>query len=201
MPFHRHIAVPIPRPHSPHQRPCRDVAPQRQRQQVTAAEECPQIVGIETGNAARIRRARKVGQACGEAAGIARRHHPHHRVVEVTVRECHESRPVADAPLDFLVLKNFAYTTNKAFSSDRWCCVGDAAAFTDPLYSMGSDLIAMANRITVRLIELDAADVHLTPTRTEYPKGIKVKATLKLPRSDVMQDVTRVTIAAADPMK
>ena len=36
-------------------------------------------------------------------------------------------------PLDFLVLKNFAYTTTKVFSSERWCCLGEAAAFTDPL--------------------------------------------------------------------
>lgn len=63
-----------------------------------------------------------------------------------------------EKPLDFLVLKNFAYTTTRAFSTERWFCVGEAAAFTDPLYSMGSDLIAIADRITVRSIELDTSN-------------------------------------------
>ena len=63
-----------------------------------------------------------------------------------------------DKPVDFLVLKNFAHTTTKAFSSERWTCIGDAAAFTDPLYSQGSDLITFANRITVHLIELDESN-------------------------------------------
>ena len=64
----------------------------------------------------------------------------------------------AEKPVDFLVLKNFAHTTTKAFSAERWCCIGEAASFTDPLYSMGSDLIAIANRISIHLIELDTAN-------------------------------------------
>ena len=73
-----------------------------------------------------------------------------------------------EKPLDFLVLKNFAYTTTKAFSAERWCCIGEAAAFTDPLYSMGTDLIAMGNRITVHLIELDAANALTEETVALY---------------------------------
>ncbi len=73
-----------------------------------------------------------------------------------------------DAPLDFLLLKNFAHTTTKAFSSERWCCVGEAAAFTDALYSMGSDLIAIANRITVHLIEMDSANAPIGETVELY---------------------------------
>ena len=75
-----------------------------------------------------------------------------------------------EEPLDFLVLKNFAYTTTKAFSAGRWCCIGEAAAFTDPLYSMGTDLIAMGNRITVHLIELDAANALTEETVALYNK-------------------------------
>jgi len=63
-----------------------------------------------------------------------------------------------EEPLDFLALKTFSYTTSMAFSSERWCCIGEAAAFTDPLYSMGTDLIAMGNRITVHLIRLDESN-------------------------------------------
>lgn len=62
-----------------------------------------------------------------------------------------------ETPLDFRMMKDFAYTTTQAFSAGRWSCIGEAAAFTDPLYSMGTDLIAVGNRITARLIELDAA--------------------------------------------
>lgn len=75
-----------------------------------------------------------------------------------------------ETPLDFLVLKNFAYTTAKAFSAERWCCIGEAAAFTDPLYSMGTDLIAMGNRITVHLIELDGAHALTEETVALYNK-------------------------------
>ena len=62
-----------------------------------------------------------------------------------------------EKPLDFRMMKNFAYTTTQAFSSERWTCIGEAAAFTDPLYSMGTDLIAVGNRITTRMIELEQA--------------------------------------------
>lgn len=58
-------------------------------------------------------------------------------------------------PLDFLALREFAHTTQQAFSEHRWACVGEAAAFTDPLYSMGTDLIAWANTLTTNIIEDD----------------------------------------------
>ncbi len=60
-----------------------------------------------------------------------------------------------DKPADFKALKNFAYSTTQAFSTDRWACVGEAAAFTDPLYSMGFDLIAWANTMVCHLIGAD----------------------------------------------
>ncbi len=73
-------------------------------------------------------------------------------------------------PLDFLVLKNFAHTTTQAFSAERWCCIGEAAAFTDPLYSMGGDLIAIGNRITTHMIELDATNSLTEETVAWYNK-------------------------------
>ena len=73
-----------------------------------------------------------------------------------------------DQPLDFLALRNFSYTTTKAFSSNRWSCIGEAAAFTDPLYSMGTDLIAIGNRITVRLIGLDSSNSLTTDIAESY---------------------------------
>lgn len=59
-------------------------------------------------------------------------------------------------PMDFRALKEFAYTTEQAFSIDRWACVGEAAAFSDPLYSMGTDLIAWANTLVTNMIEADS---------------------------------------------
>lgn len=58
-------------------------------------------------------------------------------------------------PLDFLALKRFAHSTTRAFSHRRWCCIGEAAVFSDPLYSLGQDLIAHAVTITAKLIDLD----------------------------------------------
>jgi flavin-dependent dehydrogenase len=80
--------------------------------------------------------------------------------------EKHE--PVAHARIkdlhmeDFLVLRDYSYATKQAFSFDRWSTVGEAAAFVDPLYSPGSDFIAMSNSYTTRMIKDDLAGT-LTP--------------------------------------
>jgi len=58
--------------------------------------------------------------------------------------------------LDFKVLKNYSYTSKQAFSIDRWSCIGEAAVFADPYYSVGSNMIAYANGFTQRMMELDA---------------------------------------------
>ncbi len=61
-----------------------------------------------------------------------------------------------DAMEDFLFLRRFAYTSERVFSREgRWCCVGEAGVFVDPLYSPGSDLIALANVHTRELIAAD----------------------------------------------
>ncbi len=58
-------------------------------------------------------------------------------------------------PLDFHSLKNYSYASEKIFSNQRWSCVGEAGVFLDPLYSLGSDFIAIGNTITVELIRRD----------------------------------------------
>ncbi len=55
-------------------------------------------------------------------------------------------------PMDFLSLKNYSYTSAQVYSRNRWSCVGEAGFFLDPLYSVGSDFIAMGNTITVEMI-------------------------------------------------
>jgi flavin-dependent dehydrogenase len=53
---------------------------------------------------------------------------------------------------DFKVLKKFSYGCEKLFSADRWCLTGEAGVFLDPLYSVGSDFIAISNTIINQLI-------------------------------------------------
>ena len=58
-------------------------------------------------------------------------------------------------PLDFRHLKNYSYDTRQLFSHRRWSCVGEAGLFLDPLYSPGSDFIAVENTITAEMIRRD----------------------------------------------
>lgn len=69
--------------------------------------------------------------------------------------------------LDFKVLKNYSYTSNQAFSINRWCCVGEAAVFADPYYSVGSNMIAYANGFTQRMMEMDR-DGELTQDYVDH---------------------------------
>lgn len=63
---------------------------------------------------------------------------------------------------DFLVLKNYPYACKQVYSADRWCLTGEAGLFTDPLYSPGSDFIAISNGLICDLIDkdLDGEDIH-----------------------------------------
>ncbi len=58
---------------------------------------------------------------------------------------------------DFHGLKNFSYWSRQIFSVDRWACSGDSAVFADPLYSPGTDLIAISNSIICEMILADHA--------------------------------------------
>jgi hypothetical protein len=58
--------------------------------------------------------------------------------------------------LDFRCLKGYSHTIARAWSVDRWAIVGEAGAFVDPLYSPGTDFIALANTFTAELVAADA---------------------------------------------
>lgn len=58
---------------------------------------------------------------------------------------------------DFKFLRRFAYTSEQVFSTDRWACVGEAGVFVDPLYSPGSDLIAIACSIATELVRAETS--------------------------------------------
>lgn len=54
--------------------------------------------------------------------------------------------------LDFAVLRDYAYDCKQVFSSERWAITGEAGVFADPLYSPGSDFIAIGNQLISTLI-------------------------------------------------
>lgn len=56
--------------------------------------------------------------------------------------------------VDHKFIKGFAHLSKQVFSKNGWSCVGEAGVFTDPLYSIGLDLIAIANTSTTALIKL-----------------------------------------------
>ena len=75
--------------------------------------------------------------------------------------------PRLDHVEDFLRVEDFAYGVERVFSPERWCLVGEAAAFADPFYSPGSDMIGYGNIFSGDLItrDLDGEDVA---ERLEY---------------------------------
>ncbi|MBL9137333.1 MAG: tryptophan 7-halogenase [Verrucomicrobiales bacterium] len=68
--------------------------------------------------------------------------------------------------MDFHALKEFSYATCRFYSADRWACTGEAAMFIDPLYSPGSDFIALGNTLATQLIREDH-EGRLTTERLE----------------------------------
>ncbi len=58
---------------------------------------------------------------------------------------------------DFRVMKDYSYTCQQVFSGDRWCLIGEAGIALDPLYSPGSDMIAIGNGLAADLILRDLA--------------------------------------------
>jgi flavin-dependent dehydrogenase len=69
---------------------------------------------------------------------------------------------------DFLAIKRLAHTSEKVYSKDRWALIGDAALFTDPLYSPGSDFIGMGNTIVTELVRHDLAGGDLAEHAEYY---------------------------------
>lgn len=60
--------------------------------------------------------------------------------------------------LDHRSLGQLAYGTSRFVDSrERWALIGEAAAFTDPLYSPGGDFIAMTNDWVADLVHRDLA--------------------------------------------
>ncbi|MEM9690997.1 MAG: tryptophan 7-halogenase [Myxococcota bacterium] len=85
------------------------------------------------------------------------------------------------ARLDYLSYDQLAYGTSQFFGAG-WATVGEAAAFPDPLYSPGSDFIAVANDLTVDLIRREARGEDVGSRRTLYDRFMvyRYEATMAL---------------------
>jgi flavin-dependent dehydrogenase len=57
--------------------------------------------------------------------------------------------------IDFGTLAQIAYATRRFFHADRWALTGEAASSADPLYSPGSDFIALENDFITDLVARD----------------------------------------------
>ncbi len=68
-----------------------------------------------------------------------------------------EVDPQRDKLQDFHFLKHFSYDCAQVFSAQRWALTGDAGRFLDPLYSPGSDFIAIGNTYITDLVARDLA--------------------------------------------
>lgn len=55
--------------------------------------------------------------------------------------------------LDFGGFRDFSHDCAQTISADRWALAGESGRFSDPLYSPGSDQIAIYNSLIVRAIE------------------------------------------------
>ena len=67
-----------------------------------------------------------------------------------------------DEVQDFRVMKDYSYSCQQVYSSERWCLTGEAGVSLDPLYSPGGDLIAISNGLISDLItrDLDGEDIE-----------------------------------------
>ncbi|NJO81460.1 MAG: halogenase [Blastochloris sp.] len=63
---------------------------------------------------------------------------------------------------DFRVMKDYAYSCQQVYSNERWCLTGEAGVSLDPLYSPGSDLIAISNGLVCDLVtrSLNGEDIR-----------------------------------------
>ena len=83
---------------------------------------------------------------------------------------------------DFLCLRDYSHLVGCGWSGERWAMVGEAGAFTDPLYSPGTDFISIANTFTVELMrtDLDGGDIDKRASELDYVYRSMVDNTVEL---------------------
>lgn len=94
-------------------------------------------------------------------------------------RACHDL--IGDAEwLDFGAYGQLAYGT-KQWSGDRWAVIGEAAAFSDPFYSPGSDFITLANDYVTDLIGRQHDGEDTTERQKLYNNYLEFRYQANLP--------------------
>jgi len=73
--------------------------------------------------------------------------------------------------LDFKILKHYAHHTERIYSEDRWATTGESGPFLDPLYSPGTDFIALNNSWLSDLILRDMDGEDISGRVTIYEKS------------------------------
>ncbi|MEO8583974.1 MAG: FAD-dependent monooxygenase [Flavitalea sp.] len=74
--------------------------------------------------------------------------------------------------LDFKILKHYAHHTGRLYcADDRWGVTGEAGAFLDPLYSPGTDFIALNNTWLSDLIIRDLKGEDITSRAAVYEQS------------------------------
>jgi len=68
-----------------------------------------------------------------------------------------------DDVLDFKIMKHYAHSSEKLYSTERWAITGESGLFLDPFYSPGTDFIALNNTFIADLIlrDKEGEDIHL----------------------------------------
>jgi flavin-dependent dehydrogenase len=79
--------------------------------------------------------------------------------------------------IDFCCLHGYSHDVERSWSKERWALVGEAGAFVDPLYSPGSDFIALANTFTTEIIRTDYAGEDVALRVDEY--NLRYRALVK----------------------
>jgi flavin-dependent dehydrogenase len=67
--------------------------------------------------------------------------------------------------VDYGLCRDVSYDCAQTISADHWAIAGEAGRFTDPLYSPGSDLIALYNTLIVEAICTDNQDLLAVKSR------------------------------------
>ena len=87
--------------------------------------------------------------------------------------------------IDIGSYRRLAYSTSQYFSGNRWGVTGEAAVFTDPFYSPGSDFIALENDFLTDLVIRDvqgASPEELRQTAELYDRymGFRCESCMRL---------------------
>ncbi len=72
--------------------------------------------------------------------------------------------------LDFVAIEDYSYSSKQIFGDDGWAVTGEAGVFADPLYSPGSDFIAINNGFIGELVRSEKQGEDIRFKRALFEK-------------------------------